>query len=77
MTKTKKQTYEQLIAELNANLRTRDPMLIMKQQIRSQTLKEVRERVSQQRATDQTHADIYDHVQAIIEDLETLPSLAT
>jgi hypothetical protein len=77
MTKTKKQTYEQLIAELNANLRTRDPMLIMKQQIRSQTLKEVRERVSQQRATDQTHADIYDRVQAIIEDLETLPSLAT
>lgn len=77
MTKTKQQTNEQLIAELNADLRTGDPMLIMKQQFRLQTLNEVRERVSQQRSADQIHADTYDHMQAIIEDLETLPGRAT
>jgi hypothetical protein len=70
MTPAKVQTNDELIAELNAKLRARDPMQIMKQQIRLKTLNEVRERVSERRLTDETHADAYDHVDAIIKDLE-------
>ena len=70
MTQPKDQTTDELIAELNARLRARDPMHVMKQQIRVRTLGEVRLRVRGQRLTDETHAEVYDRVETIIEELE-------
>jgi hypothetical protein len=71
VTKADKRTSDNLIAELNAGLRARDPMRIMKQQIRLKTLAEVRQRVSEQRvAPGATAFDIYPHVEGILEDLE-------
>jgi hypothetical protein len=74
MTQAREQTSDELIAELNADLRARDPMRAMKQEIRLKTLDEVRQRVSEQRLAD-AHADIYHQVEAIIKDLEQ-PALA-
>jgi hypothetical protein len=73
MTQATEQTSDELIAELNADLRARDPMRAMTQQIRLRTLDQVRQRVSQQRGADDTHADIYRQVEAIITDLEHPP----
>jgi hypothetical protein len=71
MTTARRQASDKLIAELNTQLRTRDPMRIMKQQIRLKTLDEVRERLSQQRvAPGDTAFDIYPYVEGIIDDLE-------
>ena len=71
MTKAPEQTSQELMAELNAGLRARDPMRIMKQQIRLKTLAEVRQRLSEQRvAADDTTFDIYPHVDTMLEDLE-------
>lgn len=74
MTQAREQTSDELIAELNADLRARDPMRAMKQEIRL-TLDQVRQRVSEQRVADDAHADIYHQVEAIIKDLEQ-PALA-
>jgi hypothetical protein len=71
MTTTRKRASDQLMAELNAGLQARDPMRIMKQQIRLKTLAEVRQRLSEQRmAPGDTAFDIYPHVEGILEDLE-------
>jgi hypothetical protein len=75
MTQAREQTSDELIAELNADLRARDPMRAMKQEIRLKTLDQVRQRVSEQRVADDAHADIYHQVEAIIKDLEQ-PGLA-
>lgn len=73
MTKAPQQTSQELMAELNAGLRARDPMRIMKQQIRLKTLAEVRKRLSEQRVEpDDTTFDIYPHVDTMLEDLERL-----
>jgi hypothetical protein len=73
MTTARQQASADLIAELNAELRTRDPMRIMKQQIRLKTLEEVRQRLSEQRVTPgETAFDIYPHVDGIIEELGRL-----
>ena len=70
-TRQRKQTSDELIVELNAQLRARDPMRIMKQQIRLKTLDEVRRRLSEQRVSSgETAFDIYPQVEGIIEDLE-------
>ncbi len=64
-------TTAELIAELNAELRERDPMRIMKQQIRSKTLDDVRLLVSEQRAaSDDALVDMYPRIDAILNDLE-------
>jgi hypothetical protein len=74
MTNEHQQTNDELMAELNAGLRARDPMRIMRQQIRLKTLAEVRLRLSEQRvASDDTTFDIYPHVDAMLEDLERQP----
>jgi hypothetical protein len=71
MTRAGQRTSDELIAELNAELRARDPMRIMKQQIRLKTLDEVRHRISEQRvAPGETAFDIYPHMEGILEDLE-------
>jgi len=71
MTTVRQKASDELMAELNAQLRARDPMRIMKQQIRLNTLGEVRQRLSTQRvAPGDTAFDIYPHVEGIIEDLE-------
>jgi hypothetical protein len=71
MTTMRKRASDQLMAELNAGLQARDPMRIMKQQIRLKTLAEVRQRLSEQRmAPGDTAFDIYPHVEGILEDLE-------
>ena len=71
MTSAKQRTTAALIAELNAELHARDPMRIMKQQIRSKTLDEVRLRISEQRvASDDTTFDIYPRMDVILDDLE-------
>lgn len=70
MTEARVQTNAALIAELNAGLRGRDPMRTMKQQIRLRTLDEVRQRVSEQRLADDTHADAYNKVETIIKGLK-------
>lgn len=75
MTEATVQTNAELIAELNADLRARDPMHTMKQQIRLKALDQVRQRVSEQCLADDTHGDIYHQVEAIITDLEQ-PGLA-
>jgi hypothetical protein len=68
------QTSDELMAELNAGLRARDPIRIMKQQIRLKTLAEVRQRLSEQRvAWDDTTFDMYPHIDAMLEDLERQP----
>jgi beta-phosphoglucomutase-like phosphatase (HAD superfamily) len=68
------QTSDELIAELNGGLRARDPMRIMKQQIRLKTLAEVRQRLSEQRVlSDDTTFDMYPHVDAMLDDLERQP----
>jgi len=74
MTINNAQTNEEYIAELNAGLRARDPMRIMKQQIRLKTLAEVRRRLSEQRvASDDTTFDMYPHIDAMLEDMERQP----
>jgi hypothetical protein len=74
MTNEHQQTNQELMAELNAGLRARDPMRIMKQQIRLKTLAEVRQRLSEQRvASDDTTFAMYPHVDAMLEDLERQP----
>jgi hypothetical protein len=71
MTTMRERASDELMAELNAGLRARDPMRIMKQQIRLKTLGEVRQRLSEQRvAPDDTAFDFYPHVEGILEDLE-------
>ena len=71
MTTMRKRASDELIAELNAGLHARDPMRIMKQQIRLKTLGEVRQRLSDEReALGDTGFDIYPHVEGILEDLE-------
>jgi hypothetical protein len=71
MTTMRKRASDQLMAELNAGLQARDPMRIMKQQIRLKTLAEVRQRLSEQRmAPGDTAFDIYPHVEGILEGLE-------
>jgi hypothetical protein len=74
MTTTARQrASRELMAELNVQLRSRDPMRIMKQQIRLKTLAEVRQRLTEQRvAPGETVFDIYPHVEGIIEELERL-----
>ena len=65
---------DELIAELNAGLRARDSMRIMKQQIRLQTLAEVRERlVDLQVAHDDSTFDLYPRVDGMLEQMEHLP----
>jgi hypothetical protein len=74
MTKAPEHTNQELMAELNTELRARDPMRIMKQQIRLKTLAEVRQRLSEQRvASDDTTFDMYPRVDAMLEDLERQP----
>src|ERR1044071_8725272 len=74
MTIDHQQTNEEYLAELNAGLRARDPMRIMKQQIRLTTLAEVRQRLSEQRvAPDDTTFDMYPRLDAMLEDLERQP----
>jgi hypothetical protein len=71
MAAARQQSSDELIVELNAELRARDPMRIMKQQIRLKTLDEVRQRLSEQRvAPGDTAFDMYPHVEGIIEDME-------
>ena len=71
MMTTRKRASNELIAELNAGLHARDPMRIMKQQIRLKTLGEVRQRLSDVRvALGDTALDIYPHVEGILDDLE-------
>lgn len=62
---------DELMAELNDGLRARDPMRIMKQQIRLKTLGEVHQPLNGQRVAPRGAAfDIYPHVEGILEDLE-------
>jgi hypothetical protein len=75
MTEPTEQTTAELIAELNADLRARDPMKAMKQQIRLKALDEVRVLVSEQRLADDAHAETYRRVESIIADLAQ-PALA-
>jgi hypothetical protein len=75
MTEPTEQTTAELIAELNADLRARDPVHAMKQHIRLDVLNEVRQRIAEQSRTDDTHAEIYGRVEAIIADLAQ-PALA-
>ena len=74
MTIDHQQTSDEYKAELNAGLQARDPMRIMKQQIRLKTLAEVRQRLSEQRvSSDDTTFDMYPHMDAMLEDLERQP----
>lgn len=75
MTEPTQQTTAELIAQLNADLRARDPVRAMKQQIRLKALDEVRVRVSAQRLTDDAHDEAYRRVESIIADLAQ-PALA-
>src|SRR6188472_1744556 len=60
-------------AELNAELHRRDPMRILKQQIRLQTIAEVRKRLVDMRvADDDTAFDIYPRVDGMLEQIEDL-----
>ena len=71
MTTTRKRASDELIAELNAGLHARDPMRIMKHQIRLKTLGEVRQRLSNERVTlGDAASDPYLHVEGILDDLE-------
>lgn len=69
MALTQERTNGDLIAELNAELRARDPMQVMKRQIRSRLLDEMRQRVSEMRMADTGRADIYLQLEEIIDDL--------
>jgi hypothetical protein len=74
MTIDHQQTSEEYIAELNAGLRARDPLRIMKQEIRLQTIAEVRERLVDMRvAGHDTAFDIYPRVDGILEQMAELP----
>ena len=75
MALAKQQTNDELIAELNAGLRARDPMEVMKRQMRLKVLGEIRERVNQKRLGDTERADSYLVLEEIIKDLER-PGLA-
>lgn len=73
MTKAPQQTNQELMAALNAGLRARDPMRIMKQQIRLKTIAEVRQRVDAERvAAGDSAFDLYPRMAGILEDLERL-----
>ncbi len=69
MALSKQQTTDELIAELNADLRARDPMQIMKQQMRRTALDEIRHRVGEKRLADTDRADSYLELEEIIKDL--------
>lgn len=69
MALTQERTNGDLIAELNAELRARDPMQVMKRQIRSRLLDEMRQRVNEMRMADTGRADIYLQLEEIIDDL--------
>ena len=73
MIKAPEQTNQELMAELNAGLRARDPMRIMKQQIRLKALDEVRQRLEAERVAPGDSAfDMYPRMAGILEDLERL-----
>ena len=75
MATTKRQTSDALIAELNAGLRSRDPMRNLEQQIRLKTLAEVRERLIDLRvADDDTTFDMFPRVDGMLEQMEQLPT---
>lgn len=70
MTQATEQTSHELMAELNADLRARDPMQIMKRQMMVKALAEIRQRVDKQRSSDPERADMYLQLEEIIRDLE-------
>ena len=73
MTKAPKQSNQELLAELNAGLRARDPMRIMKQQIRLKTIDEIRQRLDAERVAPGDSAfDMYPRMAGILDDLERL-----
>ena len=69
MAKATEQTSDELMAELNADLRARDPMQVMKRQIMVKALADISHRVDQQRSSDPTRADMYRRLDEIIRDL--------
>jgi hypothetical protein len=69
----RQQASDALIAELNADLRSRDPMRIMKQQIRLKTIDEIRQRLDTERVAPGDSAfDMYPRMAGILDDLERL-----
>lgn len=69
MAKATERTGDELMAELNADLRARDPMQIMKRQIMVKALADIRQRVDAQRSSDPQRADMYLQLDEIIRDL--------
>lgn len=70
----RQQASDNLMAELNAGLRARDSMRIMKQQLRLQTLAEVRERLVDLRvAHGDSTLDLYPRIDGMLEQMEHLP----
>lgn len=75
MATTKRRASDELIAELNAGLHSRDPMRILKQQIRLKTLAEVREHLIELRAADgDSTLEMYPRLNAMLEQMEQLPT---
>jgi len=70
MALAKQRTNDDLMAELNADLRARDPMQVMKRQMRLRLLDEMRHRVNEMRMADTRRADLYLQLEEIINELQ-------
>ena len=70
MALAKQRTNDDLMAELNADLRARDPMQVMKRQMRLRLLDEMRHRVTEMRMADTRRADLYLQLEEIINELQ-------